>query len=78
MRVMPKTPPNPISKQLRDAIRASGYSRYRLSQETGVGQSVLSRFMAGKYNLSLANIDRLAEFLGLRLLQDKRRRKKGG
>jgi len=77
MRVMRETPPKPISRQLRDAIRASGYSQYRLSEETGVGKSVLSRFMAGKYNLSLANADRLAAFLGLRLTQDKRRRKKG-
>lgn len=78
METMSKRQSKPISEQLREAIQASGYSRYRLWQETGISQAVLSRFMAGKFNLSMANIDRLAAFFGLRLVQDKRRRRKGG
>ena len=67
-----------ISEQLREAIEASRYSRYAIWKATGIDQSVLSRFMAGKFNLSLSNIDRLAAFLGLRLVQDRRRHAKGG
>ena len=78
METMSKRQPKAISEQLREAIQASGYSRYRLWQETGISQAVLSRFMAGKFNLSMANIDRLVDFLGLRLVQDKRWRRKGG
>ena len=75
---MSKRQPKAISEQLREAIQASGYSRYRLWQETGISQATLSRFMARKFDLSMASIDRLAAFLGLRLVQDKRRRRKGG
>lgn len=75
---MSERKPKTISEQLREAIQTSGYSRYAIWKATGVSQAVLSKFMAGKFNLSLANIDRLAKFLGLRLVQDKRRRRKGG
>ena len=32
---------------MRKAIEASGQSRYRISKETGIAESVLSRFMSG-------------------------------
>lgn len=78
MRVMSKRKPKTLSDQLREAIEVSGYSRYAIWQATGVDQAVLSRFMARKSGLSLESADRLAAFLGLRLVEDKRRRWKGG
>jgi len=55
-----------ISDVLRQAIEESGMTRSRISQETGVDESVLSRFMAGA-NLTMRHADTLAEFLGLEL-----------
>ena len=74
---MSKQTPNTVSDQLRRIIKTCGHSRYAISQATGVENSALSRFMSGQSKLSLENIDRMAAFLGLRLTQDKRRRKKG-
>lgn len=55
-----------LSNEIRRAIEDSGWSRYRLAQETGIAQSVLSRFMAGK-SLTLDTVDRIAKVLGLKL-----------
>jgi len=59
-----------FSEQLREAIRKDGLSRYRISLETGISQSQLSRFMHDKGGLSLRSIDRLCECLGLGILED--------
>lgn len=67
----------PISDALRKAIRSAGCSRYALSAETKVAESVLSRFMSGRFDLSLWNADRLAAFFGLELVPKGRRPKKG-
>lgn len=59
-----------VTKQLRRAIEASGMSRYRISQETGIDQAQLSRFMSGERGFSLDALDRLCRVLGLRLRAD--------
>jgi transcriptional regulator with XRE-family HTH domain len=51
--------------QIRDAIRNCGTTKYSLSQQVGVSESALSRFMAGKSGLNLSTLDKLAEVLGL-------------
>lgn len=56
-----------LSEQLRRAIRDSELSRYQISKATGVGQSTLSLFCAGKRGLSMDAIDRLVDFLGWQL-----------
>ena len=58
----------PISQQLREAIDASGMSRYRICKEIGLGESTMSYFMAGRCGLQLSTIDRLGELLGLRIV----------
>lgn len=63
---------NRLSDQLRRSIDRSGVSRYRLWLETGVDQSTLSRFMAGKSGLSMESVDLLASVLRLRLSVDDR------
>ena len=67
----------PISDALRKAIRSAGCSRYALSAETEIAESVLSRFMSGRFDLSLRNADRLAAYFGLRLVPKRPPRKKG-
>jgi len=66
-----------FSDQVRKAIRTCGLTRYRIAKDTGVSESALSRFMAGKGNLNLDTLDRLAELLGLSLtVRDAKRSKR--
>ncbi len=58
-----------VSEQLREAIEASGHSRYALTKATGVAASVLSRFVASGRGLRSHNIDALCAYLGLELHQ---------
>lgn len=57
-----------MSTTLRKSIESCGVTRYRIAKETGIGQSVLSRFMTGKTSLSLDAVDTLAAFMGLELV----------
>jgi len=60
-----------ICDKLRQAIQKGPKSRYRLWQETGIEQSQLSRFMAGKTGLSIEHIEQLAKALGFKLTMQK-------
>jgi transcriptional regulator with XRE-family HTH domain len=64
--------------EIREAIRTSDKTRYRLSKETGIPQSQLSRLMTGEKGVSFDAMERLAEALGLEIiLRPKRRQPKG-
>ena len=56
-----------IEKQLREAILASGVSRYRLAKTTGVSDGVLCNFVNGHRSLTLRTAAKLAKALGLEL-----------
>lgn len=64
---MAKRKPKTFSEQLRQLIETCGESRYRISQETGIHESQLSRFMHGTGRLTNETIDVLAEYLGVEL-----------
>ncbi len=66
-----------LSDQLREAIDASGMSRYAVCKALGVDQGLMSRFMAGKGGLSMETIDMLADLLGLKLVRTKPAKGKG-
>jgi transcriptional regulator with XRE-family HTH domain len=51
-----------VSEQIKKEIQMCGVTRYRISQETGIDEAALSRFMSGERGLSMAAIDRLAEY----------------
>lgn len=57
-----------FSDQIRVAVDASEQSRYAICKAIGLNQGAMSRFMAGKGGLSMEVVDRLAEFLGLRVV----------
>jgi uncharacterized protein YerC len=57
-----------ISDQLRAAVLLCGKSRYRISQETGIDEGVLSRFINTEAGLSMASIDKLCECIGAELV----------
>jgi hypothetical protein len=61
----------PFSDQLRWAIQQSDKTRYAISKETGIAQSILSRFIHGDAGLSLENIDRVCLSIGARLATGK-------
>ena len=57
-----------LSDQLRKAILQSDKTRYRISIETGIAQSILSRFINQDAGLSLENVDRICDCIGARLV----------
>lgn len=58
-----------ITEQIRKAIRQSGMTRYRISQETGINQGTLSRFMSGEVKAMKSDtLDRLADLLDLEIV----------
>ena len=61
-----------FSEQLRAGIERSDKTRYRISKETGVAESVLCRFIHSKVGLSMESVDKLCECLGLRLVADEK------
>ncbi len=73
---MPR-PSSRFSDQLRKAIDESGMSRYAICQACGIDKGTMSRFMSRQVGLSLQTLDRLADFLDLRITTGKRRRAKG-
>lgn len=77
---MPKAKPKPkppaprpskhtLSYQLREVIEARGITAYALGQDAGVDPTVIGRFLAGERDLRLATADKLAQALGLRLVE---------
>jgi hypothetical protein len=54
----------PLSNYLRRAIRECGRTRYALSDETGIDQAALCRFMQGG-GLTLNSVEKLMEVLDL-------------
>jgi transcriptional regulator with XRE-family HTH domain len=67
--------PELLSEQLRQAIKAAGVSRYRIAKDIGVTEALLSRFMNGVGGLGQDTIDKLGEYLGLRLVCPKSKSK---
>lgn len=66
-----------LTEQVRQAIETCGKTRYQISQDTGIDQATLCRFMGGKGGLSNPILDTLGEYLGLRIVVDKPRAKIG-
>ena len=68
-----------FSDQIRNAVKASGMTRYAISKATGVDASALHKFVHGERGLSLDAIDAIAEVLGLSVAteQPKRKQRKG-
>ena len=59
---------SPLLKQIVVAIETSGQTRYQIAQGSGVAQSQLSRLVRAEGGMSVANIERIAEYLGLEVV----------
>jgi hypothetical protein len=57
----------PFSEQLRQAVRESKLSRYKIAALTGIAESTLCKFVQGERGLRLDSIDQLMECLGLQI-----------
>jgi transcriptional regulator with XRE-family HTH domain len=57
-----------IIEAIRKAMEASDKTRYRLWKETGIDQAHLSRLASGEAGLSVANLERLAQALGVEII----------
>lgn len=56
-----------IRDDLRAAIEASGKSHNQIAEDTGIRQSVISRFVSGERGITLATLEKLAAHFGLGL-----------
>lgn len=56
-----------ILEQLARAIEESDVTRYRISKDTGINQSVLLRIVKGTGGCNLETLDRLCQYLNLEL-----------
>jgi transcriptional regulator with XRE-family HTH domain len=57
-----------VFQALRQAIKNSKVSRYRIGKELGIDQSVLSRFVSGEIGLTVANVEKIADYLSLEIV----------
>ena len=71
---MKRRKPKLLSDQLRELVRNCEHSRYAISKATGIDQAVLSHFVAGHRGMSLASLDVLGDFLGLRVVRTRKGR----
>lgn len=61
-----------------EAIDSSAQTRYRIAHGSGVSEAQLSRLVRGEAGMSVANVERVADYLGLEIIvRPKRRRRKG-
>lgn len=65
-----------VSETLRRALENCGRTRYAVSKETGIPESVLSRFVHGQ-PLRGVNCDKLADYLDLVLVKKPSMPRKG-
>jgi hypothetical protein len=63
----------PLARQLEAAIAATGQSLYSIAQASGVAAPVLQRFVNGERGITLDTAGKLADYLGLALLPEKRK-----
>jgi hypothetical protein len=63
-----------FTETLRRAIIGCGMNRHAISQQTGLTDSILSRFVRGGRGISSTSIDVLMEFLELEVRPRRKRR----
>ena len=62
-----------LSEQIRKLIDESGHSRYRIALDCEIDKGLMSRFMAGKATISMASLDRLADYLRWQIVATKKK-----
>jgi hypothetical protein len=62
----------PLTRQLQEAVAATGQSLYSIAQASGVAAPVLQRFINRERGITLETASKLAAYLGLGLLPESR------
>lgn len=65
-----------VSDQIRQAIDDSGLTRYRISQEAGISETALALFYNGQRGLSMKALNKLGQFLELKVVLGRKPEKK--
>ena len=68
-----KAKPKTIQTTLRDAIKASDESLYRIAKDAGLPYSRMHDFVNGKGSLSLENVEKLCKHFGFELTARERK-----
>ena len=67
-----------LTKAIAAAVKASDQTPYAIAKGAGVARSQLSRLMSGERGLNTDTIERLADYLGLRItIEPKGKTRKG-
>lgn len=67
-----------LLNSIRQAVEKSGKTRYRIAKESGVSAGQLSRLVNGQRGMTVETIERLADYLELRItIEPKGKTKKG-
>ena len=65
--------PKTLTDQIRDAVKASKLTQYRICKETGIDPASMSKFLSGERDgLSMAALNKLAGLLKLRIVSDRK------
>jgi hypothetical protein len=64
---------NSLTDQIRDAVKASKLSHYRLCKETGIDKASMSKFLSGeRQGLSMDALNKLAALLKLKIVSERK------
>ena len=63
-----------MGETLRQAVRDSGQTLYRVAKDSGVPYATLYRFMSGERDIYLETADKLRAYLGLQLARPRPRK----
>jgi DNA-binding phage protein len=61
-----------LADDIKQAIRASGKTHYRIALDAGIRPAIIDRFMSGERDMRLATAAKVANALGLVLSNRKR------
>jgi plasmid maintenance system antidote protein VapI len=61
-----------ITAQLRDAIKTSSATLYRIAKDSGVSYSVVHRFTNEQRQIKMDAADKLADYFGMKLTKPRR------
>ncbi len=67
-----------LSDAVRKAIDESGESRYAIAKATGIDESALAKFYNGHRGITTDTLDRLGDYLGLRIVMDRKPKTRKG
>jgi transcriptional regulator with XRE-family HTH domain len=62
-----------LTDQIRDAVKASKLTQYRICEETAIDPASMSKFLSGERDgLSMAALNKLAALLKLRIVSERK------